>query len=221
MNKGLAVLGGLGLGAGLMYLLDTDRGRRRRARLRDKATHALNESRRSMRITARDFRNRVRGLSAGAKTLVSKTPVSDEVLVERVRSKMGRVVSHPHSINVIADNGRVTLSGPILTNEVAKLIVCASSIPGVTGVENTLEPHDEAGDVRGLQGGHQRRERSDLTQENWSPTAKVIAATTGGALLLYGAKHPKVLGAAAGVLGAGLIAKSVTNSETIRGNRNR
>jgi hypothetical protein len=40
-------------------------------------------------------------------------------------------------------------------------------------------------------------------------------------LLLYGAKHPKVLGAAAGVLGAGLIARSVTNSETIRGTRNR
>ena len=210
MNKGLAMLGALGLGAGLMYLLDTDRGRRRRARLRDKATHALNESRRSMRITAQDFRNRVRGLSAGAKTLVNRTPVSDEVLVERVRSKMGRVVSHPHSINVSADNGRVTLSGPILTNEVAKLIVCASSIPGVTGVENMLASHEEAGDVPGLQGGHSKRERSEFMQENWSPTAKVIAGATGGALLIYGAKHPKVLGAAAGVLGAGLIARSVT-----------
>jgi hypothetical protein len=221
MNKRLVMLGSLGLGAGLMYLLDTDRGRRRRARLRDKATHALNESRRSMRITARDFRNRVRGLSAGAKTLVNRTPVSEEVLVERVRSKMGRVVSHPHSITVTADNGRVTLSGPILTNEVEKMLICASSIPGVTGVENMLEPHEEAGDVPGLQGGHARHERSELLQENWSPAARVIAGATGGALLLYGAKHPKVLGAAAGVLGAGLIARSVTNSETIRGTRNR
>jgi len=104
----------------------------------------------------------------------------------------------------------VTLSGPILTNEVAKLIVCASSIPGVTGVENMLASHEEAGDVPGLQGGHSKRERSEFTQENWSPTAKVIAGATGGALLIYGAKHPKVLGAAAGVLGAGLIARSVT-----------
>jgi BON domain len=134
---------------------------------------------------------------------------------------MGRVVSHPHSITVTADNGRVTLSGPILTNEVEKMLICASSIPGVTGVENMLEPHEEAGDVPGLQGGHARHERSELLQENWSPAARVIAGATGGALLLYGAKHPKVLGAAAGVLGAGLIARSVTNSETIRGTRNR
>jgi BON domain-containing protein len=221
MNKGLAMLGTLGLGAGLMYLLDRDRGRRRRAMMRDKAIHALSESRRSMKITARDFRNRVRGLSAGARTLINQTLVSDEVLVERVRSKMGRVVSHPHSISVSAYDGRVTLSGPILTNEVNKLIVCASSIPGVTGVENMLEPHEEAGDVRGLQGGHPRRERSEFMQENWSPTVRVIAGATGGALLLYGAKHPKVLGAAAGVLGAGLIARSVTNTEMIRGARNR
>jgi len=221
MNKGLAILGSLGIGAGLMYLLDTDKGRRRRARLRDKASHALNESRRSMRITAKDFRNRVRGISAGAKTLVKKTPVSDEVLVERVRSRMGRVVSHPHSINVTADNGRVTLSGPIFKNEVPRLIVTASSIPGVTGVENVLEAHVEAGDVPGLQGGPPRRERYESMKDNWSPTAKVIAGATGGALLVYGAKHPKVLGAAAGVLGAGLIARTVANNETIRGPRNR
>ena len=221
MNKGLAMLGSLGIGAGLMYLLDTDRGRRRRAMLRDKAARALSESRRSMRTTSQDFRNRIRGLSAGARTLVNKAPVSDEVLIERVRSKMGRVVSHPHSINVTADNGRVTLSGPIFKIEVPRLIVCASSIPGVTGVENMLEPHEEAGDVPGLQGSRPRRERYRSMKENWSPTAKVIAGATGGALLLYGAKHPKVLGAAAGVLGAGLIARSMGNTEVTRVTRNR
>jgi len=84
-----------------------------------------------------------------------------------------------------------------------------------------LEAHEQAGDVPGLQGGHLRRARPEFMQENWSPIAKVIAGATGGALLLYGAKHPKVLGAAAGVLGAGLIARSITNSETIRGTRNR
>jgi hypothetical protein len=210
MNKRLVILGSLGLGAGLMYLLDKDRGRRRRAMLLDKTVHAINESRRSMRITARDFRNRVRGLSAGARTIVNRTPVADEVLVERVRSKMGRVVSHPHSINVSAEDGRVILTGPIPTTEVQNLIKCVSSVPGVTLVENILEPHEQPGDVPALQGGHSRRARSEFMQENWSPTARVLAGATGGALLLYGAKHPKVLGAAAGVLGAGLIARSVT-----------
>jgi len=152
---------------------------------------------------------------------MNRTPVSDEVLVERVRSKMGRIVSHPHAIGVSAYDGRVTLSGPILTKEVNKLIVCASSIPGVTGVENMLEAHENAGDVPGLQGGHSRSGRSEFKQETWSPAAKFIAGATGGALLIYGAKHPKVLGAAAGVLGAGLIARSVSNTDPKRVARHR
>src|SRR5947209_8543715 len=36
MNRGITLIGGLGLGAGLMYLLDPERGRRRRTLLRDR-----------------------------------------------------------------------------------------------------------------------------------------------------------------------------------------
>ena len=37
MNRNLLLLGGIGLGAGLMYIFDPDRGRRRRATARDAA----------------------------------------------------------------------------------------------------------------------------------------------------------------------------------------
>jgi hypothetical protein len=37
--KGNQILIGLGLGAGLMYVLDPDRGKRRRAQSRDKVIH--------------------------------------------------------------------------------------------------------------------------------------------------------------------------------------
>jgi hypothetical protein len=42
MNKQpLSLVGALGLGAGLMYLLDSQQGARRRAVVRDKAVHTL------------------------------------------------------------------------------------------------------------------------------------------------------------------------------------
>jgi osmotically-inducible protein OsmY len=157
MNRGLTLIGCLGLGAGLMYVLDPDRGRRRRALMRDKAAHAINKTGDATGKTLRDTRNRARGLVAGARSLLKRERASDEVLIERVRSKMGRVVSHPHSIEVTADQGRVMLRGPILESEAEALLECVSSVPGVTGVENNLEVHKQAGDIPGLQGGVARR----------------------------------------------------------------
>ena len=72
----------------------------------------------------------------------------------RVLSKPGRVVSHPRAIQVTTDQGRVTLSGLILADEVDELLSCVSSVRGVAIIENQLEVHERAGDVPGLQGDH-------------------------------------------------------------------
>ena len=115
MTSKTSVIGGFGLGAGLMYLLDPDRGRRRRAMVRDRISSRIGDSEAFLGKTARDSANRARGLLARTRTRV--TPggrVSDEVLAERVRSKLGRYVSHPGAIEVDAQRGRVVLRGPIL-----------------------------------------------------------------------------------------------------------
>ena len=44
MNKGVALVGGVGLGAALMYIFDPDRGKRRRALIRDKVEAAGNKA---------------------------------------------------------------------------------------------------------------------------------------------------------------------------------
>ena len=64
MNTGLAFLGGLALGVGLMYYLDPDRGRRRRALVRDKATHLTHVTQDAVSAKARDLRNRAKGAVA-------------------------------------------------------------------------------------------------------------------------------------------------------------
>jgi hypothetical protein len=57
------VLGGVGAGALLMYLLDPDRGRTRRARLGDQINSKANRVARVAGAKARDLRNRAQGMA--------------------------------------------------------------------------------------------------------------------------------------------------------------
>jgi len=56
------LLYGIGLGAALMYILDPDQGRRRRALLRDKLVGATNQASDVIGKTTRDLRNRAQGV---------------------------------------------------------------------------------------------------------------------------------------------------------------
>ena len=156
MRKGVSLISGIGLGAGLMYWLDPDRGNRRRALVRDKLVHAFHSTGNAIDRTSHYLTNRARGLAAEAGSRLRCEPVSDEVLVERVRSKLGRLVSHPRAIDVTAHQGCVTLSGPILASEVRRMLCRISSVRGVTDVVNRLEVHEQSDEVPALQGGAAR-----------------------------------------------------------------
>jgi hypothetical protein len=65
MERAVALLAGAGLGAGLMYLLDPQMGRRRRALARDQAVSLAHEAQDAAGVVARDATNRARGLAAG------------------------------------------------------------------------------------------------------------------------------------------------------------
>jgi hypothetical protein len=148
----LALLGGVGLGAGLMYLLDPDGGRRRRALARDKAVHGLKVSGKALRKTSVDVGNRTRGLVAEAGSLLRKGSADDRKLEGRVRSKLGRHVSHPSALQVQCQDGLVILSGPVLASELDKVLAKVQKIKGVHEVESRLEVHESAENVPSLQG---------------------------------------------------------------------
>src|SRR5262245_1873124 len=211
MNRFLV---GGALGALTMYFLDPHEGRRRRARTRDKVAHAGRRRNEAGRVTARDTVHRARGVLASARKLFEHEEVSDAVLVERVRAELGRVVSHPHAMTVAADHGHVTLSGPVLSEEVRSLLRCVRGVPGVKAVSDRLTVFEdaEARRVSSLQGGHPRQgARFELFQENWSPAARLSTGALGAGLVAAALRARPALRTFLGAGGGALLARAITN----------
>jgi len=213
MKRGFSILGALGIGAGLMYFLDPQVGNRRRSLIRDRATSVLNQSDRFIEKAGRDIRNRTRGLLAETTAMFSnRKGTSDWVLEERVRATVGRLSRHPSSIEVNANQGLVTLSGPILKDEVDRVVSGASKTRGVKEVNNRLEVHESAVDIPRLQGQSEPREpRSELLQENWSPTARLVTGAGGLAMTAYGLARRGFTGTVLSLMGLGLATRGITN----------
>src|SRR5437762_3204219 len=139
-----ALLGGVALGALSMYMLDPVEGRRRRATVRDKTTRAAAKTSDTLNAAACDLGARVQSIPARIRQLFGrKTSTNDRILVNRVRSRMGRAVSHPRAIEVGAYQGRVILSGAVLAKEKDQLLDTVRMVPGVKDVDCRLDEHEE------------------------------------------------------------------------------
>jgi hypothetical protein len=206
-NRGLsALLRGAAFGAAAMYVLDPDKGRRRRAIARDKATSLLTEAAETVREAKRDITNRAQGARARAFQWRHRHQITDDLrLIERVRARVGRVVSHPHAIQVGASDARVTLSGPILADEVQGLIAAVKRVPGVLGVDEHLVVHAHPGSVPSLQGGRNRRAQGGLLGN--APVVRAAAVVGGGLLVLYGLTRRSKTGVALVGIGVALAAR--------------
>jgi hypothetical protein len=164
MARGFNFFTGALLGAGILYLMDPDRGERRRALVRDKFVRFGNDARWYANKQMRNANNHVRGTVAEyySRWRDSRGEVSDEVLEERVRAQIGHVVSHPGSLDVVATGGHVTIAGPVLRGESEKLRERLDVTRGVRDYDLRVEEHDSAENVPGLQGESrfQRKERA-------------------------------------------------------------
>ncbi len=217
MNAAIAASAALGAGAGLMYLFDPDRGACRRARLRDGVNHAIHKTGAAAGSTSRDLSNRAHGLVSQAASIFKGRDTDDDTLEARVRSRMGRAVSHPGAIVVTAQDGVVKLSGVVLSNEVDSMLSCIRATPGVYAIDSQLRIHSRPGDLPDLQGGRERPgARFELMQSNWAPATRLLTSLTGGALMVACLRRRDALGAAAGTLGFGLMLRAITNLETKR-----
>jgi uncharacterized membrane protein len=205
------LIGGLLVGAGLMYLLDPDRGARRRALVRDRTVRAGHKLGDGLEATTRDLRNRARGTAAELRSRVRRETVGDEILHERVRSAIGRAVSHPGAIRVTVWEGRVTLQGPVLEEELDPLLRAARRVRGVSEVVNELNVHRDPAGVPSLQGGRPREARPELAQENWAPATRIVMGAVGGMLTYRGIRARGPAGRAIATAGAGILTRALTN----------
>ena len=206
------LIAGVVAGAGAMYLLDPDRGARRRSLLRDQGIHVGHKLGDGLSATARDARNRTLGAAAELRARFRPDQAIDEVLHDRVRSAIGRIVSHPGAVSVTVTEGRVTLTGHVLADEVDALIERVERVRGVTEVHNELEIHRTAEAVPDLQGpGRPREERPELLQENWAPTTRVVMGIVGGLLVLRGLRARGVARRVLTSAGVGLLTRAASN----------
>ena len=201
-----------GLGAAAMFLLYPDRGRRRRAWLRDKCVMVCRKTERACHTTRRDLRNRARGVWARAAAVFRRSNPSDTVLLERARAQIGRVVSQPQNIEVRVNHQRAVLEGTVLASEVERLLSAVERVPGIRGVQNRLLIQEQPGEAADLRiNSHEKGGQFELMQNHWSPTARLMVSASGSALAFYGVKHRGILGSTLGMTGTALLVRGVSN----------
>jgi uncharacterized membrane protein len=196
-----------------MYWFDPAQGRRRRALLRDKLVSLGAQARHAAGVTGRDMRHRLQGAAARAGSMIRSADAADEVIVERVRAALGRATSHPATIEVSCSQGAVILKGPVLKQEHARVVRAARSATGVSEVRDELTVYKRRNGVSALQGSRSLPKQSfPGLQENWSPTARLLAGATGASLAVWGLRQSPLVAVLAAATGGALIVRGASNA---------
>jgi uncharacterized membrane protein len=203
-----------------MFWLDPTGGRRRRSLLRARIGSAGKDFNNALGAAGRDLGHRAQGIGAKVRSRFAREDLSDEVLRERVRSALGRAVSHPGAIDISATReGRVRLNGAVLGNEYAALLEVVSTVRGVREICDELAVYDHSEGIPELQGGRPRhRTRFALRRDKWPPGGRLAAGATGSALVafgvweLFGPRQRGFLGSFTTAAGALLLVRSVVNA---------
>ena len=127
-------------GAALMYYLDPQSGRRRRALARERGLSARHDTGRLLQGKSRHAFDRARGAFARARSAFDGDIPDDDVLRDRIKSGMGHVIEHPGQVNVDVQQGYVVLRGHASIEEIEDLTLRLSGMRGVVGVDNRIVP---------------------------------------------------------------------------------
>jgi hypothetical protein len=130
------------LGAGLMYFLDPNRGKRRRNMAADRLLAAVRGGARKTARRGRAATAEAYGWSQKLTHLTPEHPIppNDVTLARKVESELFRDPSIPKGrINVNAEDGTIVLRGELdQPEQISSIEAQVRKIPGVRDVENLL-----------------------------------------------------------------------------------
>ena len=149
--------------AGVMYYFDAGSGRDRRTRLGERAASV-----------ARRGLSRLQDASLGlANRLTGRTTAL--LLAERVRARVGHIVTHPSAIHVEAAEDRtVRLTGAVLAWELQPLREAVSAVAGIGRVVAELAVFESAERVRALLGETVTPTSASDTQAETSTAVRLL-----------------------------------------------
>ena len=202
MSRIRMLLTGLGLGAGYMYYFDPDRGRRRRSLLRDQVRHSACQAGDWLNKAIRDLEHRVEGRLAEFRSLLAAEATEDDVLVARIRARLGHCAPQARSVEVKARDGQVTLSGATSKREADKVLAAVMAVRGVRGVEGKLQiVGDDWGSSHGV----------EESRTQWTPATRLVAGAGGMLLMLNCMLKRTPLAVLMGTLGFGAFVRACGN----------
>lgn len=193
-----SLLRGVLYGAGAMYFLDPERGRRRRAMVGNRVTRLSHEAEDLWQKGCRDLVNRGSGLAAEARRFVSENSAEDSVVANRVRAALGHHLVDSRSVEVDAYEGEVTLRGTVRPGEPERLLPALEKIPGVRIVHSGLR----------VGGAPVAPPASD---GSLAPGPRLLMTAGGGLLLLNGLARRGFGPTLLGTLGLGMFVRGLTD----------
>jgi len=201
---------GAGLGIAAAFLFDPNRGPQRRAAAREKFVNGRRLLSEASGRTWEKLTKKAKGIFLGVTANLRLNDWDDEIVTERVRSRVGRVVRHPRALRVSARNGRIVLMGPILKGDLESVLHVACQVKGVQMIDNQMEIYDESGEVPGLQESKRRSRQMERRLSPWSPSVRFLVATVGFSMIINGFKKRWITLPVA-LAGLGLMLRGVYN----------
>jgi hypothetical protein len=138
-------LGAMAAGALAMYYLDPELGAQRRAAFAD----LLGSGLRGQPLGRDPMRGRLSRRTYNRPAHAD--PQADAELRDRIRDRLGRLVSHPRAIHVKVDGGVVRLSGDVLVKEREGLLVQVQEMAGVQKLVNAMTAHESPAGIASLE----------------------------------------------------------------------